>query len=54
MPMGQTNVGVIAFTLTPRGYQSISLADGLVHTITAPATGTAPFVVMIEGDGGAD
>lgn len=53
MPMGQTNVGVIAFTLTPRGIQTIDLADGLVHTLTTPATGTGPWVFVLEADGGA-
>ncbi len=53
MPMGQTNVGVIAFTLTPRGGETINLADGLVHTLTTPATGVAPWVYVLEADGGA-
>lgn len=53
MPMGQTNVGTLAYTLTPRGYQQINLADGLVHSLTTPTTGAAPWVFMLEGDGGA-
>lgn len=53
MPMGQTNVGTLSFTLTPRGFQTIDLADGLVHTLTQPATGAAPWVFIIEAIGGA-
>lgn len=53
MPMGQNNVGVVAYTLTPRGYQEVNLADGLVHTLTLAPTLPGTLIVVLSANGGA-
>jgi len=53
MPMGQNNVGTLAYTLTPRGYQQIDLSDGLVHTLTLAPGLPGTLIVVMGADGGA-
>lgn len=53
MPMGSNGVGPYANTVTGRGFQTIALADGLVHTLTLPATPPQPFMITLQADGGA-
>lgn len=53
MSMGANGVGPYANTTTPRGYEQISLADGLVHTLTLPVGIPQPFLVVLQADGGA-
>ena len=53
MPMGQNNVGTMAYTLTPRGYQQIDLSDGLVHTLTLAPGLPGTLIVVMSADGGA-
>lgn len=53
MPMGSNGVGPYANTVTGRGFEVISLADGLVHTLTLPATPPEPFMITLQADGGA-
>lgn len=53
MSMGANGVGPYANTLTPRGYQQISLAAGTVQSLTLPTGINGPFIVAIQADGGA-
>lgn len=52
MSSGPNGIGPFAQTVTGRGWESISLADGLVHSLTPPAT-SGPFLVTIVAVGGA-
>lgn len=52
MPMGPNGIGPFAQTVTGRGFETISLADGLVHTLTAPSA-PGPYLVTLQASGGA-